>query len=81
MIPGQIIIIKKDNRYKDGNVKLVNGKLRGNKKTMAVERLVVPLATQYNYFLDHVSLSLNPPMVVSHELGEAIKRMADGKRS
>jgi len=73
--PGSYISLKTDNRYKDGNVKLVKGKLRGNKRTMALEHLVVPLAAQYDSFLTHAKLSLNPPIVVSYELGEAIKSM------
>lgn len=54
------IEIKKDKRFKKGHVKRTSNELRGNPETMELKRLDMPY-------------SLNPPIVVSHELGEAIK--------
>lgn len=69
-----IIEIKTDNRYKNGNVKLVKGKLRGNSKTMEMTRPQVEmLRDTYEDYYRTLQFNLNPPIVVGHELGEAIK--------
>lgn len=67
MKPGQVIVIRKDNRYKDGNIKKVNGVLRGNSKTVSMERMSIPLAAP-------LSMQLNPPIIVPSELGEMIRK-------
>lgn len=69
MKPGQVIQLKVDNRYKDGNVVKKGAKLRGNAKTMKLDRLEKLAITQ--------PIWLNPPIIVSHELGEAIKKELD----
>ena len=38
-VPGAVIDIKHDNRYKDGNVKPVNGVIRGNSNTVTITTL------------------------------------------
>lgn len=35
--PGQVLEMKVDNRYKDGNVQIVKGIVRGNKNTIALD--------------------------------------------
>lgn len=59
------VTIKPDKRFKKGNLKSENGTIRINPTTLAKEfkRLEYPKG-----------LLLNPPIVVSHELGEALKR-------
>lgn len=64
MKPGHIIQVKADKRYKVGNIKKVKGVLRGHPETMHVARMDCP----------NGEMSLNPPIVVSHELGEAIRK-------
>lgn len=39
---GTPLEIRADNRYKDGNIRIVRGVLRGNKRTVKVERLEPP---------------------------------------
>jgi hypothetical protein len=36
--PGAVMEMKKDNRYKDGNIKLVKGVVRGNENTISLKR-------------------------------------------
>lgn len=36
---GSPMKIRPDNRYKDGNIRIVNGVIRGNSKTVRVSRL------------------------------------------
>jgi len=67
------IELRVDNRYKDGNVVRKKGALRGNAKTMELKHLLVPLAALHAYNDALIKLSLNPPIVVSRELGKAIK--------
>jgi hypothetical protein len=69
MKPGQIIKIKVDRRFKNGNIKQSGIELRGNPQTMDMRLLDISVPN---------GLRLNPPIIVSTELGEAIKRMADG---
>ncbi len=38
-VPGSVIEIKPDNRYKDGNLKIVGNTIRGNSRTVAVTPL------------------------------------------
>ena len=65
MIPGQVITLRPDKRYKLGNVvKDKKGALRGHPKTIYMER----------YYADTVMLQMNPPIVISSELGAAIKK-------
>ena len=37
--PGQVLEMKPDNRYKDGNIQMVKGVVRGNKKTISLDTL------------------------------------------
>jgi hypothetical protein len=37
--PGQYLEMKADNRYKDGNIRIVKGVVRGNKNTISLNRL------------------------------------------
>jgi hypothetical protein len=53
------IIIKPDKRFKRGNIKQIGNELRGNPETMKMERL---------------PYGLNPPIVVSAELAEQLKK-------
>lgn len=62
------IRIKTDRRFKDGNIKQTGMELRGNPKTVDMHRIEVPTTAP-------IEMQLNPPIVVSHELGEAIKKM------
>ena len=41
MFQGNVMEIKPDNRYKDGNIQIVNGKIRGNSRTVRVVRLEI----------------------------------------
>jgi hypothetical protein len=63
------ITIKPDKRFKLGNIKIAGNTLRGNPETMRLERLDVPFSTQ------QASISPNPPIVVSAELGDKIKEV------
>lgn len=40
--PGQVLEMKTDNRYKDGNIKIVQGVVRGNKNTISLDYLEQP---------------------------------------
>ena len=62
------IEIKQDNRFKDGNIKRTGNELRGNAKTIDMNRMEVVQRIR-------IGNQLNPPIVVSRELGAAIKRM------
>jgi len=44
--PGSVLVMRVDNRYKDGNIKTVKGVLRGNKDTMSIERITPPKPSQ-----------------------------------
>lgn len=59
--PSDYIEIKPDKRFKKGNIKHKGHELRGNPETMELKRL------------DYPGL-LNPPIVVSKELAEEIKK-------
>ena len=37
--PGSVLEMKVDNRYKDGNIKLVKGVVRGNSNTISLDHL------------------------------------------
>jgi hypothetical protein len=63
------IKIKVDRRFKNGNIKQTGNELRGNPETMKMERLEIPHNTL------GLPFDLNPPIVISKELGEQIKRM------
>lgn len=63
MKPGQVIEIKVDNRYKDGNVRAIGNRLKRNAVTMSIRPI------------DDPTNSLNPPLLVSGELAEAIKEL------
>lgn len=65
-----IIEIKPDKRFKSGNIKQTQGHIRGNPETVALRRLEVPAGAD-------IGLQLNPPIVVSPELGRAIKADKD----
>lgn len=39
---GKVLEIRPDNRYKDGNIKIVDGKIRGNSRTVKVVRATPP---------------------------------------
>lgn len=43
---GSTIEIRKDNRYKDGNIKIVKGVVRGNSKTVKITRATPPPNTE-----------------------------------
>lgn len=60
------ILVKPDNRYKDGNIKKVKGILRGNSKTVSMERMNIPTGAT-------LEMQMNPPIVVSPGLATAIK--------
>jgi hypothetical protein len=59
------IEIKPDKRFKPGNIKQTGSQLRGNPETVALRRLEVPPGAE-------IGLRLNPPIVVSKELGNAL---------
>lgn len=61
------IAIKADKRFKQGNVKQTGNELRGNPETMKLTRL----DTQH---------TLNPPIVVSAELGDALLEALSNKQ-
>lgn len=63
------IEIKADKRFKLGNIKQTGNELRGNPETMRMKPLDMPHNTLCYDF------DLNPPIVVSKELGEAIKKL------
>lgn len=56
------IHIKPDKRYKPGNIKRQGNTLRGNPETMQMKRLEPP-----------AGMFVNPPIVVSRELGDKIR--------
>lgn len=39
-VQGNVMEIRPDNRYKDGNIQIVDGKIRGNSRTVKVVRAV-----------------------------------------
>jgi len=74
--------IKVDNRYKDGHIKQVGNKFRGNAKTMAIKTPEIKHAAGLHHsyideYYKYLALGLNPPIVVSRELGELIKESID----
>lgn len=66
------IVIKSDKRFKPGNLKQTGGELRGNPKTMEMKPLDMPHNTL------GLPFDFNPPIVVSRELGAAIKKLERG---
>jgi len=66
------ITIKNDKRFKLGNVKQTGNELRGNPDTMKMTRMEMPHNTL------GIPFDLNPPIVVTAELGAAIKAL-EGK--
>jgi hypothetical protein len=63
------IEIKSDKRFKPGNIKQAGNELRGNPETMDMHRMAVPTGTP-------MEMQLNPPIIVSSELGDALKKSA-----
>ena len=72
-----MISIKVDRRFKEGNVrKDQNGVYRGNPTTLQLKRLEPVIAELGGVIHRHnelIKLQLNPPIVISKELAEAIE--------
>jgi hypothetical protein len=65
------IKIKVDRRFKNGNIKTTGNELRGNPETMELKRMDVPPGAP-------IEMQLNPPIIVSRELG--VKLAATDKK-
>ncbi|MBH1979953.1 hypothetical protein I8H89_00355 [Candidatus Saccharibacteria bacterium] len=70
MKPGNMIVLpKQDKRYKVGNISKDNkGKYRGHPDTVAVRFIEVGLERNAP-----TAMNMNPPIVVSDELGKFLK--------
>lgn len=72
MIPGSIIKLKNDRRFKRGHiVRDQDGTFRGHPESMEIKPMHVPYSIN--------GLSLNPPLVISSELAAAIKGLEENK--
>ena len=60
-----VIQLKKDNRYKNGNIVKKDGVYRGNEATVRVERLSIPKGAP-------IELQLNPPISVGPALAKLL---------
>lgn len=78
------LFIRKDKRFKKGNIKVTNNELRGNPETMDMPYYKLPTLSKDvlkevykhtpNLYLNYMSLQLNPPKVISSELATEFKR-------
>ena len=75
MQPGQIIELPKpDKRYRVGNIaKDKHGELRGHPLTVTPRHMDMLTTLQS----DFLSMQLQPPVVISRELGELLKGESD----
>lgn len=77
------IFLKKDRRFKKGNIKIERDGLRGHPETISLDPAKLPQITDFHnrYWFYHdknveyLKLQLNPPIVVSRELGEKLKEV------
>ena len=72
------IELKKDNRYKKGNIVKKNGIYRGHEHTIAFKPITYPfgkvLDGDINLQNEINRMLLNPPVVVTAELADAIEK-------
>lgn len=67
------IIVRKDNRYRRGNVVLKDGEYRGHESDVSIKVANYPAVNTVYLPPECMIRALNPPIIVSEALGRAIK--------
>jgi hypothetical protein len=71
--------IKPDKRFRKGNIKVKDGEFRGHPDTVQMNHYQLPPKPDTSVTnIDHLKFQLAPPIVVSHELGETLRKQLHG---